>query len=195
MLCENSMPFGWTVGNRVGFAGMLDQPERVTTAKGKLSMTQAYYSAVLDCSLDDVWSLIRDFNNYPAYIDGVTESVIEDDKRGDEVGAIRRFCYLGNWIRQRLVDHSDRQHTLTYAGLEALPYPLEDGNRAPAPTRYQGTMHLRPIVEGDRTLIEWSVALETEPADADRWQALFASWIPAWTDSLARTLARTHPRS
>jgi hypothetical protein len=43
-----------------------------------------------------VWSLIRDFNNYPAYIDGVSESVIENDKRGDEVGAVRRFCYLGN---------------------------------------------------------------------------------------------------
>ncbi|WP_245473268.1 SRPBCC family protein [Bradyrhizobium zhanjiangense] len=121
-------------------------------------MTQAYYSAVLDHPMDEVWSLIRDFNNYPAYIDGVSESVIEDDKCGDEVGAIRRFCYLGNWIRQRLVDHSDRQHTLTYAGLEALPYPQDDGSQAgrqaPAPTRYQGTMHLRPIIEGDRTLIE-----------------------------------------
>ncbi|WP_298241679.1 SRPBCC family protein [uncultured Bradyrhizobium sp.] len=191
MLCENCMPIRRAVGNRVGFARALRQPARVTKAKGKPSMTQAYYSAVLDRPMDEVWSLIRDFNNYPAYIDGVSESVIEDDRRGDEVGAIRRFCYLGNWIRQRLVDHSDGQHTLTYAGLEALPYPQDDGSRTPAPTRYQGTMHLRPIVEGDRTLIEWSVALETEPADADRWQALFASWIPDWTDSLARTLARS----
>ncbi|TPQ31445.1 SRPBCC family protein [Bradyrhizobium guangdongense] len=152
---------------------------------------QAYYSAVLDHPLHTVWSLIRDFNNYPAYIDGVSESEIEDDKRGDEVGAVRRFCYLGNWIRQRLVDHSDRQHTLSYAGLEALPYPQDGSGEIPSPTRYQGTMHLRPIVEGDRTLIEWSVALDTHPADADRWQALFGSWIPAWTDSLARTLARS----
>ena len=162
-------------------------------------MTQAYYSAVLNHPLDDVWSLIRDFNNYPAYIDGVSESQIEDDKRGDEVGAIRRFCYLGNWIRQSLVDHSDRQHSLTYAGLEALPYPQDDasqtGSQPPAPTRYQGTMHLRPITEGDRTLIEWSVALDTAPADADRSQVLFGSWIPDWTDSLARTLARSRPRS
>ncbi|MGY8705918.1 SRPBCC family protein [Bradyrhizobium sp. 18BD] len=153
-------------------------------------MTQAYYSAVLDHPLNTVWSLIRDFNNYPAYIDGVSESVIEDGKPGDEVGAVRRFCYLGNWIRQRLVDHSDRQHTLTYAGLEALPYPQDGSSEMPSPTRYQGTMHLRPIVEGNRTLIEWSVALDTEPADADRWKALFGSWIPDWTDSLARTLAR-----
>ena len=61
-------------------------------------MTTAYYSTVLDHPLETVWSLIRDFNNYPAYIEGVSESVIEDDRGGDEVGAIRRFCYLGNWI-------------------------------------------------------------------------------------------------
>jgi hypothetical protein len=37
-------------------------------------MTTATYSAVLDHPVETVWSLIRDFNNYPAYIDGVTES-------------------------------------------------------------------------------------------------------------------------
>ena len=46
-------------------------------------MTTAYYSTVLNHPLETVWTLIRDFNNYPAYIDGVTESVIEDDKGGD----------------------------------------------------------------------------------------------------------------
>ena len=47
-------------------------------------MTTAYYSTVLNHPLETVWTLIRDFNNYPAYIDGVSESVIEDDKGGDE---------------------------------------------------------------------------------------------------------------
>jgi hypothetical protein len=88
-------------------------------------MTKAYYSTVLDYPLATVWSLIRDFNNYPAYIDGVTESVIEDDRGGDEVGAIRRFCYLGNRVRQRLAGHSDVEHTLTYAGIEPLPFPSD----------------------------------------------------------------------
>ena len=86
-------------------------------------MTTAYYSTVLNHPLETVWTLIRDFNNYPAYIDGVTESVIEDDKGGDEVGAVRRFCYLGNWIRQRLAGHSDAGHSLTYAGIEPFPFP------------------------------------------------------------------------
>ena len=49
-------------------------------------MTTAYYSTVLDYSLPTVWALIRDFNNYPAYIDGVSESVIEDDKGAYSAG-------------------------------------------------------------------------------------------------------------
>jgi hypothetical protein len=149
-------------------------------------MTTAYYSAVLVQPLETVWSLIRD----PAYIDGVSESVIEDDRRGDEVGAVRRFCYLGNWVRQRLAGHSDQAHSLTYAGIEPLPYPSANGPEAVSPVRYEGTMHLIGIVEGNRTLIEWSVALDTAPQDAGRWRALFQSWIPEWTDSLARALAR-----
>ena len=153
-------------------------------------MTKAYYSAVLNYPLETVWELIRDFNNYPAYIDGVSESVIEDDKGGDEVGAVRRFCYLGNWIQQRLAGHSDAQHSLTYAGIDPLPFPsglLPDG---PAPTRYEGTMHLIPVVEGNRTFIEWVVTLDTAPDDADRWRQLFQSWIPDWTHSLERSLGR-----
>jgi len=153
-------------------------------------MTQAYYSAVLDHPMQTVWSLIRDFNNYPAYIDGVSESVIEDDKRGDEIGAVRRFCYLGNWVRQRLVGHSDDQHTLTYQRIEPLPFPLGILPKSPAPTHYEGTMHLLGITEGDRTFIGWAVTLDTSPQDTDQWQTLFQSWIPEWTSSLARALAR-----
>jgi hypothetical protein len=153
-------------------------------------MTKAYYSAVLDYPLETVWALIRDFNNYPAYIDGVSESVIEDDKGGDEVGAVRRFCYLGNWIRQRLAGHSDAQHSLTYAGIDPLPFPSVLFPAGPAPTRYEGTMHLIPVVEGNRTFIEWAVTLDTAPDDADRWRRLFQSWIPDWTRSLERSLGR-----
>ena len=58
-------------------------------------MHRAYYSSVLDQPASEVWSLVRDFNNYPRYIKGVTESVIEDGRAGDEVGAVRRFHYGG----------------------------------------------------------------------------------------------------
>src|SRR5215475_7847298 len=63
----------------------LMQPQSIAEA----IMTTAYYSTVLNHPLETVWALIRDFNNYPAYIEGVSESAIEDNRRGDEVGAIR----------------------------------------------------------------------------------------------------------
>src|SRR3954447_514417 len=154
------------------------------------TMTTAYYSTVLNHPVPVVWDLIRDFNNYPAYIDEVTESVIEDNKGGDEIGAVRRFCYLGNGVRQRLAGHPDEGHTLTYAGIEPLPFPSGLVPEAPAPTHYQGTMHLLPVVEGNRTFIEWAVTLDTAPQDAERWRTQFQSWIPDWTRSLERALSR-----
>ena len=153
-------------------------------------MVTAYYSSVLDHPADSVWSLIRDFNNYPVYIDGVSESVIEDDKRGDEVGAVRRFNYGGNWIRQRLVRHSDEARSLTYAGLEPLAFPQGRIGSAPSPTGYEGTIQLRRIADGERTFIEWPVMLLPKAGEEGPWLDLFLAWIPEWTESLRRTLAR-----
>ena len=39
-------------------------------------------------------------------------------------------------------------------------------------------MHLLRIVDGERTFIEWSVALDTVPDEADSWRTLLMSWIP-----------------
>jgi hypothetical protein len=156
-------------------------------------MTIATYSAVLDHSVEAVWSLIRDFNNYPAYIDGVTESVIENDLRGDEVGAIRRFLYRGNWTRQRLERHCDEQHSLTYAGIDPLTFPAGVLPEALSPARYQGTIHLQRIVDGERTFIAWSVTLDAAPEQADGWRNLLLSLLPGWTDSLRAALVRNGP--
>lgn len=153
-------------------------------------MTTATYNAVLDHPVQAVWSLIRDFNNYPAYIDGVTESVIEDDRRGDEVGAVRRSLYRGNWTRQRLEAHSDERHSLTYAGIDPLTFPPGLLSEPPAPARYEGTIHLQRIVDGERTFIEWSVDLDAQPGQADGWRNLLLSLIPVWTGSLGAALAR-----
>ena len=145
-------------------------------------MTTAYYSTVLNHPLETVWDLIRDFNNYPAYIDGVTESMIEDDRGGDEVGAIRRFCYLGNWIKQRLAGHSDQTHSLTYAGIDPLPFPSD----------------LLPVVEGNRTFIEWkvlSMLRRRMPIAGGRcsshgFQTGRIRWSGRWGDGLRERAAR-----
>jgi Polyketide cyclase / dehydrase and lipid transport len=158
--------------------------------KSLIDLSTAYYSTVLDHPVETVWSLIRDFNNYPAYIDGVTESVIEDSKRGDEVGAVRRFRYHDNWIRQQLAAHSDEHRSLTYAGLEPFAFPAGISRENPAPVQYDGTMHLLPIVDGTRTFIEWSVSFDAAPKDIEAWRGLLLTLIPDWTDSLRRALSR-----
>lgn len=152
-------------------------------------MARAYFSSVLDQPPDEVWNLIRDFNNYPRYIEGVTESVIEDGKRGDEVGAVRRFRYHDSWLRQRLTGHSDADRCFAYAGMEPFEFPEAPGAQAPSPIDYQGTLRLSPIVDGDRTFVEWFVDFEAEAEDRERWCALLGGLIPPWVDSLRRTLA------
>lgn len=150
---------------------------------------RAYYSSVLGQSADEAWRLIRDFNNYPRYIEGVTESVIEDGKRGDEVGAVRRFRYGEMWLRQRLAAHSDADRSFTYTGMERLHFPDKEGADAPAPVAYQGTLRLTPIIDGDRAFVEWFVELDGPSNEAAQWTKLLLELIAQWVDSLHRTLA------
>ena len=120
----------------------------------------------------------------------MTESAIEDDKRGDEVGAVRRFNYGGNWIRQRLLRHSDEQRLLTYQGIDRLAFPAGQAAKPPSPVGYEGTIRLARIVDGEFTFIEWPVALDPAPGEDEAWHGLFMEWIPQWTELLWRTLAR-----
>ena len=50
---------------------------------------------------------------------------------------------------------------------------------APAPTRYEGTMHLLPVVEGNKTFLEWKVRARYRAAMPTVGITLFQSWI--WT--------------
>jgi hypothetical protein len=150
---------------------------------------RAYYSSVLEQSADEAWSLIRDFNNYPVYIEGVTESVIEDGRRGDEVGAVRRFLYGETWLRQILEAHSDADRSFTYAGLEQFGFPSEGASNAPASINYRGTLRLTPIVDRNRAFVEWFVDFDAPSHEAAQWTDLLLKLIPQWVDSLHRTLA------
>jgi hypothetical protein len=150
---------------------------------------RAYYSSVLDQPANRVWNLVRDFNNYPRYIEGVTESHIENGRRGDEVGAVRRFQYGGTWIRQRLTAHSDANRAFSYAGLEPFAFPAGDAASRPSSIDYQGTLRLTPVVDGNRTFIEWSVDFDGRPDEATPWTELLTTLITGWVDSLRRTLA------
>jgi len=74
-------------------------------------MAKAYYSTIFECPADDIWKIIRDFNNYPVWVGGAGESRIEGGKSGDTVGAVRSVLYQGRRIRQRLLAQSDVERT------------------------------------------------------------------------------------
>ncbi|MBV8453478.1 MAG: SRPBCC family protein, partial [Deltaproteobacteria bacterium] len=114
-------------------------------------MTTVYYSTVIDHPAEQVWSVIRDFNSYPVWVEGIRESHIEEGKAGDAVGAIRNFVnYDGAHIRQRLLAHSDLERFYTFESCEPFG----------AITYYQGTGRVTPIVDGDRAFVEWSTVFE-----------------------------------
>src|SRR6185437_3780847 len=119
-------------------------------------MPKVYYSTVIDHPADQVWSVIRDFNSYPVWVEGITDSHIEDGRAGDSVAAIRNFDSGDARIRQRLLSHSDLERCYIFESCEPL------GNVK----WYQGTERVTPIVDGDRAFVEWSTIFEC--ADADR---------------------------
>lgn len=135
-----------------------------------------------------VWREIRDFNTYPNYIDGVTESVIEDERAGDEVGCIRRFVYRGETIRQTLTGHSDPARWFSHAGCEPLQWPASQSGQV-GETVYENRIALAEDRDPDTTRIEWSMVYRTRrPADAVAWKRYFDEQIPQWIDSLRRYL-------
>jgi len=77
-------------------------------------MAKSYYSTIFERSADDVWNVIRNFNNYPVWVDDTGESEIESCKSGDSVGAVRNVLYQGRRIRQRLLARSDVERSQTY---------------------------------------------------------------------------------
>src|SRR5213593_2817579 len=101
-------------------------------------MAKAYYSTVFEQPAEDIWAIVRDFNNYSVWL-ADTESRIENGKSGDAVGAIRNVRIADRTIRQRLLAHSDIDRVQTYAICDAAPFPVEN---------YQATLRITPIVTG-----------------------------------------------
>jgi Polyketide cyclase / dehydrase and lipid transport len=143
-------------------------------------MAKSYYSTVFDQPADAVWAVIRDFNNYPVWVDGAGESEIEDDRSGDSVGAVRNVLYNGNRRRQRLLALSDVERAQTYEFAGDSPLPVQN---------FQATLRVTSIVDGDRSFIEWWATFDCEPAALSERVAFFRDAFAGWLKSLRRCLA------
>lgn len=147
-------------------------------------MATAYYSTVFAEPADAVWNLIRDFNNYPVWVDGAGESRIEDGKSGDSISAVRDVLYQGNHIRQRLLALSDVERTQTYGFAGAPPAYL------PGLQDFQATIRVTPIVDGDRAFVEWTATFESHAERRDDLRDFLAGAFAKWLGSLRRALER-----
>jgi hypothetical protein len=142
-------------------------------------MAKAYYSTVFSQSADDIWSVIRDFNNYPVWVDGSGDSQIEAAKSGDAVGAVRNVLYNGKRIRQTLLALSDPERSQTYAFCGDAPMAVQ---------HYRATLRIVPITDGNRALAEWWATFDCAPERHDEWTTFFRDSFARWLGSLRKHL-------
>ncbi len=144
-------------------------------------MAEAYYSTVFEHSAAQVWSVIRDFNNYPVWVDGAGASEIEEGRAGDAVGCVRNVLYDGRRLRQRLLALSDIERVQTYGFAEEAAAPV---------SAYRAALRVTPIVDGDRAFVEWWATFDCEPASRDGRCDFFRDAFAGWLGSLRRHLQR-----
>jgi NADPH:quinone reductase-like Zn-dependent oxidoreductase len=114
-------------------------------------------SGVIDAPVETVWALLRDFNGHDRWHPAIARSAMEDGDLVDQVGGIRAFHLQdGGFLREQLIALSDRERSLSYGLLEA-PLPLHD---------YVARMQLKPVTDGDRTLLVWESRFRPPPAQA-----------------------------
>lgn len=137
-------------------------------------MARAYYSTVLDESAERVWSVIRSFDNYAWAGTGI-DATMEDVAAGDAVGGVRRVDTPGGVIRQRLLAHSDLERSYSYEFCDPIPFPVRN---------YLATLRVTPVVDGQRSFVEWWATFDCSPDEIDKWvdhfeREGFARWLAA----------------
>lgn len=144
-------------------------------------MAKSYYSTVFVQSADMVWTIVRNFNAYPVWVDGAGANEIEGGKSGDTVGAVRHVLYNGHAIRQRLLGQSDVERSQTYGFAEDDMLPVEN---------YRATIRVTPIVNGDRAFVEWWATFDCDADERAERTALFQTAFAGWLESLRRNLVK-----
>ncbi|MER8424773.1 zinc-binding dehydrogenase [Mesorhizobium sp. M1403] len=109
-------------------------------------MVQVRQSTIIDAPIDDVWSILRDFNGHERWHPAISFSEIEGGDPVDAVGSVRHFRLAdGGELREQLLALSDKDFRLAYCLLEA-PLPLMG---------YVASIQLKPVTDGNATFWEW----------------------------------------
>ncbi len=137
-------------------------------------MAKAYYSTVLDHAAGKVWSVIRPFDHY-AWAGVVSETTIEDGRKGDQVGSVRRVIVGDKTLRQILLAHSDIDRSYSYAFASEPPFPVRN---------YAATIRITPVVDSGKAFVEWWATFDCATPDYERMidqfeNKGFAVWLAA----------------
>ena len=146
-------------------------------------MAEAFYSIVLDHSAESVWATIRPFGHY-AWAGVEAETIIEDGKADDQVGAVRHVAMPGRTIRQKLLAHSDLERSYTYSFCEPAPVP-----------NCIATIRVAPVAESCQAFVEWRATFDCAPEERARWVEQFElKGFAVWLTALRSFMIENSPR-
>jgi NADPH:quinone reductase len=116
-------------------------------------------TTVIDAPVDELWTILRDFNSHTGWHPAVEASRIEGGETGDQIGAVRDFHLRdGSHIREQLLYLSDSRLSFGYCILEA-PAPLRN---------YVAHVRLRPVTGEYACLWEWRASFDPPSSQRDR---------------------------
>ena len=117
-------------------------------------MSKVFVSSVIEAKADEVWAVVRDFNDMPSWHPLVARSTIEGGRPSDAIGCIRSYHIAdGTRIREQLLSLSDYDYSFSYAIIES---GLDLDN-------FVAKLKFTPVTDGNRTFGEWSSEFETTP--------------------------------
>jgi hypothetical protein len=141
-------------------------------------MAKAYYSTVLDNTIEEVWSKISNFND-DRWSGEVTESKSENGKSGSTVGTIRIHTFGDKTAHSDLRAYSNVKHFFTYGFVGTPPLPIDN---------YESTLRATPITDGNKTFIEWQAAFDCADLDRERLATSLIKSYDRWLTSLKKNL-------
>lgn len=116
-----------------------------------------YNSATVNASADQVWSVLRNFNDM-AWAEGIVESLESTNgKAGTEIGAQR---LLNGAITETLQSFDD--------DARAFSYSIDDGPDVLAADKvagYIGKVRVAPVTETGQAFVEWSSDWDSAQGD------------------------------
>lgn len=138
-------------------------------------MAKAYYSTVLEYPAEKVWAVIRPFGHY-AWAGVESETMIEDGRAGDQVGAVRRITLADGAVRRQMLRaHSDVERSYSYSLCDPPYLPLKD---------FLATIRVAPVAETNAAFVEWWATFDCAADERERWIGYFetqgfATWLAA----------------